>query len=102
MDDQRRTAVREERVGAIAHVHTHICYGRVRHALGIDREVHHVAGVWSFRILCAVHLAVGIEMRTGGLECWTFTLRHLVKMYPVLTRRQVLQSQFDSDSFARL
>src|SRR5215216_1937656 len=93
MNDQRRPAVREERVWTIAHVHSHVGHRGVGGSVLLYHEVVHVAGVWPLWVLQAMLLVLGIKVIAGRLESRPFTFRHLMKVNPVLTCRQVLQIQ---------
>ncbi len=102
MNYQRSATVCKQRVCAVAHVHTLIRYRHVGGSVGLDHKIIHVAGMWSFRVLQSVHLAFGIEMPARGFKSWTFTFCHLVNVYRVFARRQVLEIQFYPYSFARI
>src|SRR5829696_4107800 len=100
MNDQRRAAIREERVCTIAHVHLHVVQRSLGSSVTTYREVVHIAGVWPIRVLHAVLFVVGIEMIARRFEARTFAVGHLMKVDGGLARRQVLQIQFDADALA--
>ena len=93
MDDQRRSAVAEQRVvvAAISKEHVIVSQFELGDALFVDAEVHHVAGVVAIGILQAVLLSIGIEVRARGLEVRTIALGVLMKVNAVFARRQVVQ-----------
>src|SRR3954447_5132276 len=95
MNDQRSAAIREQTIGSIAQHDVHVCQGLVCGSLSADREIHHIAGVWSLWVLRTVHFVGRIEVWTCGSKIRSFTLCHLVNMDSMLTGRQVLQVQLD-------
>src|SRR5271166_3281223 len=91
-----RATVGKERIGfaAISQHDVFILDGCLRHSIGFDGKVRHVAGVMSVGIVETVLLAGGIEMPAGRLEVRWITLWVLVEMYGVLPWRQVFEVQF--------
>src|SRR4051812_34294618 len=51
MNHQRRAAVGIQRIRFAPHRHVLVGDGGLGVALGVDREVHHVAGVWTVGVL---------------------------------------------------
>ena len=99
VDDYRRTAVAEQRVGAVAQ-----CYIVVQHlysidsALSIDREIAHITSVVAFGIIESVLLTFRIEMWTGGFEVWAIALRVLMKVDSVLARWEIMKFKLEADT----
>src|SRR5580692_1709306 len=93
MDDQRSSAIAEQRVavGAISKDHVIVSQLELGRTLFVDAEVHHVAGVVAIGILQAVLFSVGIEVRARRLEVRTIALGVLMKVNAVSARRQVMQ-----------
>src|ERR1700741_1525537 len=58
--------------------------------------------MWALRVLQSVLLVIGIEVRAGRFKPWPFAFCHLVKMDCVHSRREVLQSELDTHSLARV
>src|SRR5580704_13176838 len=93
MDDQRRSAVAEQRVGVATISEGDVIVSQLElgHTLFVDAEVHHIAGVVPVGILKAVLFSVGIEVWTRGLEVWAIALGILMEVNAVSARRQVMQ-----------
>src|SRR5579863_5018751 len=93
MNDQRSSAIAEQRVavGAISKDHVIVSQLELGRALLVDAEIHHVAGVVAIGILKAVLFSIGIEVRARGLEVWTIALGVLMEVNAVCARRQVMQ-----------
>ena len=77
MNNNSRTAVREQRVRIATQVYILVEKIDRGFAFAVDREVIHVARMMAIWILQPVLLAVGIEVWTGRLEIRPVTLRHL-------------------------
>jgi|SRR5215831_7534059 len=71
-----------------------------RLAIGADGEVLHITGVMAVGIVEAVLLALGIEVAAGGFEIRAFTLRNLVKVEGVLSRREIMQVQLKGHAWS--
>ena len=96
MDDQRCAAIAEDRVTAvILPIHIFRKDLRLRHAIRAHGNVLYVAGMVTFRILKAVLLAFGIEMRASGFEIWRIAFCVLVNVDCVFSRRQIMQVELD-------
>src|SRR3982074_2653254 len=74
----------------------------MRFAIRADREIGIVAVVVTFGILQSMLLAIGIEMRSRGLEVRGIALRVLMKVDGMYARRQILEIDLHSDSGAGL
>src|SRR3982074_350700 len=72
----------------------------MRFAVRADREVGIVAVVVAFGILQPMLLAIGIEMRSRGLEVRSIALRVLMKVDGMYAGGQILEIEFHSDSWA--
>src|SRR5262249_47717954 len=68
----------------------------VRRAILIDLEVLHIAKMVAFRILQAVLLACGIEVRSRRLEVGPLALRHLMNVDGMLAGRQIPHIKLDT------
>jgi len=97
MDDQRRSAVAEQRVGVATISEDDVVVSQfdLGDALFVDAEVHHVAGVVAIGILEAVLFSVGIEVWARGLEVRTIALGVLMKVNAVFAGRQVMQIEVE-------
>src|SRR3954453_7699020 len=68
-------------------------YLELGRALGVYGEIVHVAGMVALRILQAMLLTLRIEMRASGLEIRRITLRLLMEVQSMLSRRQAVEAQ---------
>lgn len=93
MNDQRRSAVAEERVAIASISQVNVVVRKFRGCLAVfaDGKVHHVAGVMPIGILEAVLFSIGIEVRARRLKVRTIALRILMEVDGVRTRREVMQ-----------
>jgi len=95
VDHEGYAAIAEKRVRVGAEGDIVIDDGRLGRAGAADGEVGHVAGVMAVGIFEAVLFAVGVEMRSGGLEVRCIAFGVLMEMQRVLAGRQVLQVELD-------
>ena len=95
MDDDRRAAVAEQRLWAVAEIDVIVLKLGVGDASGVHLDISHVAGVMAFGIVESVLLAVGIEMRARGLEVWTIAFGILMKVDRVFAGREIMKVQLD-------
>jgi len=103
VDDHRGTAVAEDGVAVVAERDVRSNDGRVSGAVGADdqREVRDVAcGKAAGGVI--VVAAVGIEMRTGGLEVRAFALGELVDVEGVFAGRKIFDVELDADAVRSL
>src|SRR5271170_4182560 len=98
VDDDRRAAVAEERVRAVAQGYVGVLEGSIGFAVGADGQVQHVAGVMAFGVLQSVLLAVGIEVRACGFKIGSIALGVLVDVDAVLAGREVVKSKLEADT----
>ena len=89
MNHQRRAAAGKQRFRAIAQIHSGIGDRNLRRTVSAHLKVIHVAGVRPHRIFGSVLLSVGIEVRAGRCEVWSFALGHLMNVNRVLAGRQI-------------
>jgi len=98
MNDNRRSAIAEERVASRAVSQADIVvrqfFGRL--AGFVDAEVHHVASVVPFGILQTVLFPIGIEVWACGLEVRAVALGVLMKVDGVPARWQIMQVKVKS------
>ena len=69
-----------------------------RFAVCADREVSMIAGMMAFRIVEAMLLAIGIEVRSGGFEVGRSASCSLMKVNRVFARREIFEIQFHPHS----
>jgi hypothetical protein len=99
VNHQRRAAIRKQRIRLAAHRHVLVRDRRLGVALGVDGEVHHVAGVRALGVLHAVLLVHRVEVAARAGE-WRFALRHRVEVQRVFARRQAVHIKIDRDAAA--
>ena len=80
MDYQRCALAGQQRTRAVAEVRLQTSHRRIRSAVFLYHEIGPVAGVWALRISQSMFFRLRIEMFSGGLKLWTFTLGKLVKV----------------------
>ena len=98
--NQRRSTIAENGVAVISPVHIFVDDPRLRLAASVHGDVLHIASVMTFRTLKSVLLVVRIEMRAGRLEIWCIALWILVDVDGMLSRRQIVQVEFDHHAIA--
>jgi hypothetical protein len=67
-------------------------------AISIDSEVLHIPGVVAVGIIEPVFLTLWIEVSTRRFEVGAFALGDLVKVDGVLSGREIVKVEFDSDT----
>ena len=97
MNHNRRAAVTEQGMRAFAQRHVGILKRGIGFALRVDGDVLHVAGVMAFGILEPMFLALGIEMRAGGLEVGWITFGILMNVDSMLAGRKIVQFHLEAD-----
>lgn len=101
MNYQSSASVAEYRVWTFTQLDIGVSDGHVPgFAVVVDDEILHVASVWSFGIVEAVFLTIGIEMRAGRLEVRGIALGILMNMDGVLTGGHVVKVQPNLDTSA--
>lgn len=84
-------SIAEERMAVAAEIHVLIEQIDRCFALGVDREIVHVAGMMPVGILQPMLLAVGIKVRPGRFEVWPLALGDRMKMNCMLPGRHVIE-----------
>src|SRR4030095_11642646 len=83
-----------------AEVDSWIGYGRCCRTVCLHREVVHVSGVRTLRVLESMLFAVRIEMGAGGLESWTFTFGRFMKVDRMHARSKIFQIELDTHALS--
>ncbi len=99
MDHQSCSAIAEHGMRAGDKTHVFVDDHKLGLAFLVDGEIVHVARVRAVGILQAVLLAVGVEVRAGGLEIGRVALCILVDMDSVLPWGKLLEIELDLDAF---
>jgi hypothetical protein len=90
VEDQRGPAASKNRIASGSERDTRVDDG-LGQAARCDREIVHVAGVGSLRVLLSVLLAIRIEVRAGRFERRRIAFRHLVDVDRMLAGWQILE-----------
>ena len=88
VNDERSALIREKPVTSVGQTNARVCQRLICCSIRLHREIHHIAGVRSLRILHAVHFGSRIEVSTRRLEVRSFAFCHLVDVNAVLAETE--------------